>query len=407
MSMPDLVVRSTNTASSLISVAIPDDLHGFLRSDRQAGGPVGVTLRERGSGRIVSAQYDPPGGRLWFVLHDPAGVGGTWHLETVELDRPPAALPASFLQKLDRVELSVAGAPFASYVVSGTRRPYFWPVLGPAGTSVVRGQGSSDHPHHTGLALNYGGHAEGGSVNLWSDWDEPPYGPGGRMLHRGFRRALAGPVYGEIVEDLTYVDAYGDPFASEVRTVRWWWSSPTCRFLDFEVQIVGLSDRGTSPFLMMMRAADCFDVPDVGHVTNAAGAPVPGRVYTPESYFAASWVDMSGPTGEPPPPPPPGPPEVLVDLQESSARYRQTGSGPWNGIALFDHPSNHGYPATVGKYSTAQQVTLAHYPPDDTGSFTIYHRVLVHDGDATSSGVAAYASDYRSDPAAEFEQPAR
>jgi hypothetical protein len=279
-------------------------------------------------------------------------------------------------------------------------------VLGPAGGSVVRGQGSADHPHHTGLALNYGGHAEGGSVNIWSDWDEPPYGPGGRMLHRGFRRAVAGPVYGEVIEDLTYVDAWGDPFASEERTIRWWWSSPSCRFLDFEFCVLGVRDRGTSPFITMMRAPDCFDVPHVGRVTNAAGAPVPDRVYTPESYFTASWVDMSGPAGMPPPDPPPGPPEVLVDLQESSKLYRQAGSGPWNGIALFDHPDNHGYPGIVGKYATAQQVTQAHYPPDRSGPFTIRQRVLIHDGDAASAGVAGYAADYVSAPTVGFEEPA-
>src|SRR5690606_13434137 len=127
--------------------------------------------------------------------------------------------------------------PFAAYIVAGTRRPYFWPLLGPAGTSVVRGQGSVDHPHHTGLSINYGGHSEGGSVNIWSDWDEPPYGPGGRMIHRGFARIATGPVYGELVQDLTYVDPDGEPFVTEVRTVRWWWTAPDRRFLDLESRI--------------------------------------------------------------------------------------------------------------------------------------------------------------------------
>jgi hypothetical protein len=83
----------------------------------------------------------------------------------------------------------------------------------PGKGAFVRGQGTGEHPHHTGLTLSYGGHSEGGSVNVWSDWDEPPYGPGGRIVHRGFRRMLAGPVYGEVVSVLTYLDPYGEPFA--------------------------------------------------------------------------------------------------------------------------------------------------------------------------------------------------
>ena len=39
------------------------------------------------------------------------------------------------------------------------------------------------------------------------------------------------------------------------------------------------------------------------------------------------------------------------------------GTGPWNGIALFDHPENDGFPGTIGKYAVVQQVTQAHYPP--------------------------------------------
>src|SRR5699024_8261494 len=128
-----------------------------------------------------------------------------------------AAHPTTAVVKLDRVVLKVGGERFADYIVAGGRRPYFWPVVSATGSSVVRGQGSSDHPHHTGLAISYGGHSEDGSTNIWSDWDEPPYGPGGRMVHRGFRRVVTGPVYGEIVQDLTCVNSDGDARSEERR----------------------------------------------------------------------------------------------------------------------------------------------------------------------------------------------
>ncbi len=372
-------------------------------------GPVGdeveggaCLLREaNGAGTPVEAiaQYDPAARTLAFVVPGRLAPGSQRRFRVVA-GAPPrgAAYPVRLLQKLDRVIIHVAGEPFATYNVLGARRPYFWPVLGPAGASLVRGQGTGEHPHHTGMGLNYGGHSEGGSTNIWSDWDEPPYGPGGRMLHRGFRRLASGPVYGEIVQDLTYVNAYGDPIVDEIRTIRCWWASPSARFFDFEFNVLRAEDRGPQPFLFMIRLTGSFDIPHTGRVTNAAGYPVPAPEGM-ERYFRAAWIDAAGPTGEPPPPPPAAPPETLVDLPGAPRRRAGPGTGPWNGIALFDHPENDQFPGLIGKYAGmrgAVQITQVHYPPPHAphGPFTFRHRVYVHDGDAAAGGVAARAADY-------------
>ena len=356
-----------------------------------------------GPNGLIVAQYAPAREALSFVVPGllPAGsrrrfavVGGAAGAEALQR----ALFPVSLVQKLDRVIFCVAGEPFATYNVLGARRPYFWPVLGPAGASVVRGQGTGDHPHHTGMALNYGGHSEGGSTNIWSDWDEPPYGPGGRMLHRGFRQVLAGPVYGEVVQDLTYVNAYGDPIIEEVRTIRCWWASPQARYVDFTFEVLRARDRGPQPFLFMIRLPSFFDIPNTGRITNAAGHPVP-PVSRQDRYYRAAWVDASGPTGDPPPLPPAAPPETLPDVPGARRPRQGPGQGPWNGIAMFDHPENDGFPGVVGKYAGSLgtvQFTQAHYPPAGApqGPFTFRQRVYVHDGDAEQSGVAARAADY-------------
>jgi hypothetical protein len=367
-----------------------------------------IPLRNESTGHLVRAQYDPLSEELAFVIDGEVAAGENLLFHELTDPAEPADgshLRATFVAKLDRVELRVGGEEFATYIVSGTRRPYFWPVLGPAGASVVRGQGSTDHPHHTGLTLNYGGHSEGGSVNLWSDWDEPPYGPGGRMIHRGFRRLEAGPVYGELVQDLTYVDARGDPFAVEVRTVRWWWASTSSRFVDLETRVLELTDRGSRPFILMIRTPGSFGIPGHGRITNSAGRQGPELIYTREGCYRSAWVDASGPTSGPPPEPPAGPPEDLPDLRASSDEHHAVGRGPWNGIALLDHPSNEGYPNVVGKYATAQQITQAHYPPADApqGPFSFRHRVLVHDGDAEQARVSGFAADYASECRVEIE----
>jgi hypothetical protein len=353
-----------------------------------------------GADGVIPAQYDAAREELAIVLPGTLAAGATQRFRLAE-GVPPRndAVPfrVTMTLKLDRLVVQVGGEAFTTYNFLGGRRPYFWPVLGPSGASVIRGQGTGEHPHHTGLGINYGGHSEGGSANIWSDWDEPPYGPGGRMVHRGFRRLVSGPVYGEVEQDVTYVDAYGDPIIDEQRTIRFWWASREARFMDFTVDVLSARDRGPQPFLFMMRLPGFFDIPNTGRVTNAVGHPVPAADRSHRSYRAA-WADGSGPTGDPPWAPPTAPPETLVDMPGAPRPKQGPGTGPWNGIALFDHPENDGFPGTIGKYAVAQQITQAHYPPAAAphGPFSFRQRVYVHDGDAEAAGVAARAAQYGS-----------
>jgi hypothetical protein len=399
--MPNITVHAGDVdhASPLIVTRIlPADL-AFAMGD--PGESSMCTLRAVGEqGTRIAAQYDRAQAELTFIMPGTFPVGTTRRFVVEAAGTPDdvgaaARYPVALEQKLDRVVFHVAGAPFAVYNFQGARRPYFWPVLGPAGASVVRGQGTAEHPHHTGMCLNYGGHSEGGSSNIWSDWDEPPYGPGGRMVHRAFLRVVSGPVYGELVEELSYVNAGGDPIVEETRTIRCWWASDDARFIDFQFDVRSTRDRGPQPFLFMLRLPGFFDIPNTGKVANATGHPVPpppgqGRIYR------AAWIDGSGPTGGPPPAPPDAPPETLVDLPGAQRRLEGPGTGPWNGIALFDSPENDGFPGQVGKYAVPQQITQCHYPPAATphGPFSFRHRVYVHAGDATSAGVAGHAASY-------------
>ena len=112
--------------------------------------------------------------------------GHSAHYAIRHINRPPPKSRYHIEQKPAHLLISADAALFARYNFLGVWKPYFWPVNANHGT-VVRGAGGSDHPHHTGLYLAYGGHGEGGSANIWSDWDEPPYGPCGKMLHQRFR----------------------------------------------------------------------------------------------------------------------------------------------------------------------------------------------------------------------------
>ncbi|HEV2121970.1 MAG TPA: DUF6807 family protein, partial [Chloroflexota bacterium] len=135
--------------------------------------------------------------------------------------------------------------------------------------------------------------------------------------------------------------------------------------------------------------------PKTGRTTNSEGVNV-DKSGRGNGYANATWADGSGPTGDPPPGPPIAAPEVLVDMPGAPKPKTGPGEGPWNGVAVFDHPQNHGFPARVGKYSVAQQITMVHYPPPEApnGPFSFQHRVYVHDGDAEAAGVASLAAQY-------------
>lgn len=385
----EFVIESGEIARHLPLVRVPLPADSPLRAVDTA------TVRDEASGELLAAQVDREAGELVLVVPGELAAGATRSFRVVD-DAAVPAHPASAVVKLDRVVLQVAGEKFADYLVAGGRRPYFWPVISATGASVVRGQGSADHPHHTGLAISYGGHSEDGSTNIWSDWDEPPYGPGGRMVHRGFRRVTTGPVYGEVVQDLTYLNVDGDPIADEVRTIRWWFASDEARYLDITCAVSQVHDSGRGPFLLMVRTPQAMAIPTPGRLTNSASAAAPSLVYGVEDRYRAAWSDASGPSGGRPPVAPAGPPEDLPDLRADAKQYASLGEGPWHGIAAFDHPGNDGFPNVVGKYAMVQQITQAHYPPASApqGPFSFQQRLLVHTGDADQAGVAAVAADY-------------
>ena len=176
------------------------------------------------------AQFEPTIRELaWQTGTLGAGESAWYAIRVVDL--PPTNRYA-IEQKPAHLLIAVDNQVFTRYNFLGVWKPYFWPLNGNYGT-VVRGAGGGDHPHHTGLYLAYGGHGEGGSANIWSDWDEPPYGPCGKMLHQRFIRLTAGPVYAEFVEDLIYVKGNGDQILTETRTARAWYADNGRRFLGY------------------------------------------------------------------------------------------------------------------------------------------------------------------------------
>ena len=312
---------------------------------------------------ITPAQWDPVAMTVVFVAGGELAAGSTrrYRLEAVEAG--PAALhPVRLTVKLDRIEVHVgdgAGSLFGSYNYQCSRRPYFWPLYGPGGDSIVRGSGTGEHPHHMGLSLAYGGHGEGGSTNIWSDWDEEPYGPGGRMVHRGFREVVSGPVFGRFVQDMVYTNAHGDPIVEERRALTIWWTSAARRYIDWRFSATRPDEQGAHPFLLAARLPKSLDIPNAGKVTSPHGEG--------HRQDSAEWVDGSGPASR----------------------------GP-HGLAILDHPANPSFPGPIGRVAVNQQLTHSQYPPKELkdGRFTFQYRVFVHAGNAAEAEVPAEFQNY-------------
>ncbi|MFQ6041383.1 MAG: DUF6807 family protein [Candidatus Poribacteria bacterium] len=258
--------------------------------------------------------------------------------------------------------IEVDDALFARYNYLGVWKPYFWPVNGPSG-NVVRGAGGGDHPHHTGLYLSYGGHGEGGSANIWSDWDEPPYGPCGKMLHQRFVHLTEGPVYAEFVEELIYVKGNGDIILDERRTARAWYADNGARFLDLSFEMTPPLDIGKRQFMLVARIAPSMNIPEKGQVQNSEGDVGRREVH----HKNARWCDFSGDVGD-----------------------------GVNGITFFDHPQNPEYPGFWGEIAVPSQMTLLHHPPDELpdNQFKLKFRVYIHDDSTAEAQIETRYQSY-------------
>ena len=269
------------------------------------------------------------------------------------------------------VSIRAGGAEFARYNFAGVWKPYFWPLMGPHG-NIVRGA-SGEHQHQAGLFLSYGGHGPtSGPTNIWSDWDEPPYGPCGKMLHREFDVLEGGPEFARIVEGVVYVNGAGQKVLDETREMRVHPLPGGECFIDWRRAVPVPDEPNGGPFMLSGRVCDPLRARDNrrkgedgkwalfengGEMSSATG-----EVSRDERFHGKEWVDFSGVCG--------------------SGRQ---------GIALFDHPSNPGFPCEAHA-SAYGPIGLSHRHPGIDGGprvVTFRYGVYVHRGNAKEGKVDA------------------
>jgi hypothetical protein len=119
---------------------------------------------------------------------------------------PPDRVAVVVNEQARRVDISIDGQPFTSYIWPATlKKPVLYPLRTAKGTIVTRGfpleqrPGERvDHPHHAGLWFNY---ESVNGIDFWNNSDaiKPENAPKmGTILHRAIVSAKSGPEQGEL-----------------------------------------------------------------------------------------------------------------------------------------------------------------------------------------------------------------
>jgi hypothetical protein len=245
-----------------------------------------------------------------------------------------------------RVDVSVAGAPFTSYVwPERLAKPVLYPIRSARGALVTRGfpldprPGERvDHPHQVGLWFNHG---DVNGVDFWNNSEARPpeeRAAMGTIRHREVVAARSGTDRGELEVGMDWL-LPGDRKVLDERTRFVFFGAPGVRGIDRLTTLTAVADRvvfkDNKEGLFGMRVARALEQPsDEPEVfTDASGRPtavpvldntgVTGLYTSSEGLRGdavwgtrARWVALSGRIGD----------EAVV-------------------LLMLDHPENPGYPA--------------------------------------------------------------
>jgi hypothetical protein len=296
---------------------------------------------------------------------------------------PVVAAEVRLERRADRIDVTIDGKPFTSYVFAGHRKPILYPVIGPGGAAMTRAwpivEGVAgephDHPHHESVWFTHG------AVNGVDFWAAHPRGvkPEHRVENRIEQTELVaceGGAEGRIETRNRWVKADGTVVCTDSRRVLFR-EADHRRTIDFQVTIH--ADHGPVTFGDTKEGTFGLRVPATLQTKDAHGSRgAAGRILNSEGQRDADawgkparWVAYWGP----------------VD-------------GKAVGLVVGDHPSNPRHPA---HWHARDYGLLAANPfglhdfagaPAGSGDYTIpagesrafRYLVILHEGDTESVG---------------------
>lgn len=244
-----------------------------------------------------------------------------------------------------RVDVLVDGTPFTSYLYPPTlKKPVLYPILTASGTPVTRGfpldlrpGDSTDHPHHVGHWFNFG------DVNGFDFWGYSDATPEkdlphmGRIVQSGITRASGGADSGELAVTANWVTNAGTTLLRE-ETRFTFRGHGDVRTIDRETRWTALDQ----PVTFGDTKEGAFGIRVARELEHPSKET---RTFTNDSgeKETVAKSDQSPANGE----------YLATDGTRGEAVWGTR--GPWMALlgtigkepvtlAIFDHPTNHGYP---------------------------------------------------------------
>ena len=344
-----------------------------------------VILTDVASGDVISAQcYAGEDGitTLTWIL-DGLAAGDT-RTYTLSEGSVAGETGVQLKDEAETIVVTLNDRHFTTFRYAKTQfRPYFFPVHGPNGREVTRGETSeisTDHVHHRSLYVAYG---EVNDVDLWGEG-----GNSGKVVPQNFTQKQGGAVVGRIYTENSWQTQAGDVLMTDNQNFRIYNLPEDATILDLDLRFI--ASTGDVHFgdtkeggIITVRVHPSMNASDGGKIENAFGG-----INQPETWGKrANWCDYSG----------------VVD-------------GTPVGIAVLDHIVNPRYPTYwhVRNYGLMGTNIFGggtfESDPSKDGSYTLKQgeemrfrfRVLIHAGDATHGKVAQKYHDFINPPAVEI-----
>ena len=360
-----------------VVVDLPD-IHEYAKRD--------VILTDAESNDVISAQCyksdDKKSTTLAWILNNlPAGDSRTYTLSQGDIN---TATGVELEYGTETIDVTLNGRPFTTFRYGTSQfRPYFFPVLGPNGREVTRGETSDiskDHVHHRSLYVAYG---EVNDVDLWGEGSNC-----GRVVHQGFTQKHGGAVVSRIYAENNWETKDGDVLMRDKQHFRIYNLPEDAAIFDLDLSFI--ASEGDVHFgdtkeggIMCIRVHPSMNASDGGKIENAFG----GINETETWGKRSNWCDYSG----------------IVE-------------GIPVGIAVYDHIVNPRYPTYwhVRNYGLMGSNIFGSgtFERDKSkdGSYTLKEgdemhfrfRVLIHAGDAAEGKVAQKYHDFINPPTVEI-----
>ncbi|MCX6956094.1 MAG: PmoA family protein [Verrucomicrobia bacterium] len=239
-----------------------------------------------------------------------------------------------FTPGAEQVAVAVNGQPFTVFHYGRVEnKPFLHPLLTPSGKNVLRGFPVSplpgdptDRPHQRGLWVGSEGvTGPGGQADFWENDPLYPAEGKGRIVVQKLLEATEGAEQGRLAIEAHWISPQKKVWVVERRTMTFYSQPADCRMFDVTIELTAaepITFDDEQDGVLGLRLALPFDDHYDGKVVNEAG-----RTQEDVRGQRSPWLDWVG----------------QLDPREYQSSIH--GSGEAIGVAVFDHPSNHNYPA--------------------------------------------------------------